>query len=160
MVEHFFEKHSIDSFVFCWLFFQITTIDFVYKLLPNFFIPSFIMAVMPVIASWLCILFEVIRCRYVHRDVVIFFVCVIGILLCSLFGNIFLQSVAFTSSFLVLITACIFLYTRKDIRHLFLHIIFDFLLKILLDNHLQACIITNAAENANNLQMHTKCKNK
>lgn len=47
-----------------------------------------------------------------------------------------------------------------NICHLFLHIIFDFLLKILLDNHLQACIITNAAENANNLQMHTKCKNK
>lgn len=122
MVEHFSEKHSIDSFVFCWLFFQMTTIDFVYKLLPNFFIPSFVMAVMPVIASWLCILFDVKKCRYVHRDVVIFFVCVIGILLCSIFGNVFLQSVAFTSSFLVLITACIFLYTRKDIHHLFLHI--------------------------------------
>ena len=32
-----------------------------------------------------------------------------------------------------------------NICHLFLHIIFDFLLKIPLDNHLQACIITNAA---------------
>lgn len=47
-----------------------------------------------------------------------------------------------------------------NICHLFLHIIFDFLLKIPLDNHLQACIITNAVKNANNLQMHTKCKNK
>lgn len=39
-----------------------------------------------------------------------------------------------------------------NICHLFLHIIFDFLLKIPLDNHLQACIITNA------VKMQTICK--
>lgn len=116
-------QKPIESIVFCWLFFQMTTNDFVYKLMPNFFIPSFVMAVMPVIAAWLCILFQLKNIFYIHGDALIFIICVIFMLICALAGNDFLREIVFSSSFFMLITACIFVYTRSsNIHSLFTYI--------------------------------------
>lgn len=114
MNEKKIRQKPIESIVFCWLFFQMTTNDFVYKLMPNFFIPSFVMAVMPVIAAWLCILFQLKNIFYIHRDALIFIICVIFMLICALTGNDFLREIVFSSSFIMLITACIFVYTRSS----------------------------------------------
>lgn len=117
MNEKKIRQKPIESIVFCWLFFQMTTNDFVYKLMPNFFIPSFVMAVMPVIAAWLCILFQLKNIFYIHRDALIFIICVIFMLICALTGNDFLREIVFSSSFIMLITACIFVYTRSSNIH-------------------------------------------
>lgn len=110
-------RHSqFEKLTFDWLFFNIFCLDFVYKLLPAFPIPSNIMAFVPVLMGLICILPNMLEVRFLHKGFSIY----IGILLLLLgfavTGNAFLQRTILTPSFLVLNVFCIFLFTRVCIE--------------------------------------------
>lgn len=116
------KKNIWDSVVFCWLFFQMTANNFLYRVVPDFVIPSFVMAIMPVIVAWIRIIFPFKRYIRPHSDVFIFVLCVLSMLLDASLGNKFLQYIAFSSSFFMLITSCIFIYTRESLESLFCNV--------------------------------------
>lgn len=117
------KKQNIsDSIVFCWLFFQLTTNDFVYRLFPDFFIPSFIMAITPVIVAWSYIFLTIKRKFIIYKDVLSFAFCIVMMLIGAILGNKFLQEIVSSSSFFILITTSIYLYTRKNLARTFVNI--------------------------------------
>lgn len=108
-----------EKIIFFFLFFNMTANEFIYRINPSFFIPSFALAVTPVALAWLWIITGRWRYIHIHRDVIVFLSCVIAMLVCALLGNMFMEAIVFSSSFFVLITACIFLYTRENLANIF-----------------------------------------
>lgn len=111
-----------ERFVFYFLFFNMIAIDFIYRINPKFFIPSFVLAVMPVILAWVWIFTENWRLVHIYCDVLVFLLCVLAMLSYALCGNVFIAKIVFSPSFLVLMTTCLFLYTREDLTNIFEHL--------------------------------------
>lgn len=108
-----------EKVIFFFLFFNMTANEFIYRINPFFFIPSFALAVTPVVLAWIWILTGHWRYVHIYWDVIVFLLCAIALLVCAMLGNTFMEAIVFSSSFFVLITTCIFLYTRENLENVF-----------------------------------------
>lgn len=115
--EMWLERLTFDLF-----FFNIFCMEFLYRLVPNFIIPSNVMACMPIVMVLLCFSKKPQCFRFIKKELSIYLLVVMFLLINVLLGNTFLEKTIISPSFLVLSTLCIFLYTRSDIASVIKHI--------------------------------------
>ena len=115
-------KVNIEQITFDCFFFNIFCLGFLYRLIPNFIIPSNILACVPIVLSFLCFFMKPRYTRLAKKEFLTFFVIVLFLMVNVMFGNEFLSKIIISPSFLVLSVFCIFLYTRLNLQNVIAHL--------------------------------------